>query len=144
MQTSKLDAQDLELVEAAKEVIRRRFVLGKHHIGAAVRTKSGQIYTAVHLEAYISRITVCAEAMVLGKAISDGDADFDTIVAVRHPDPEEQDQSIRVVSPCGMCRELISDYGQHVNVILPMGEEIVKCNVMELLPYKYVRSMANE
>lgn len=140
MQTSKLTAQDLELVEAAKEVIQRCYVFGRHHIGAAVRTKSGKIYSSVHLEAYIGRITVCAEAMVLGKAISEGDGDFETIVAVRHPDPTEEYQSIRVVSPCGMCRELISDYGQHVNVILPMGDDLVKCNVMELLPCKYVRS----
>lgn len=141
METSKLTTQDDELIEAAREVIKRCFVLGKHHIGAAVRTKSGKIYTSVHLEAYISRITVCAEAMVLGKAISEGDSDFDTIVAVRHPDPDEDDQSIRVVSPCGMCRELISDYGQDVQVIIPFQDEIVKCNVMELLPQKYVRSV---
>lgn len=142
MNVTTLTPQDHELIEVAKEVIRLRYVSGKHHIGAAVRTKTGEIYTAVHLEAYIGRVTVCAEAMVLGKAISEGDNDFDAIVAVRHPDPDEDDQTIRVVSPCGMCRELISDYGQDVSVILPVGEEVVKCNVMELLPEKYVRAAA--
>lgn len=36
-----------------------------------------------------------------------------------------------------MCRELISDYGKNTNVILSYNDELVKCNVMELLPEKY-------
>ncbi len=56
-------------------------------------------------------MAVCAEAVALGRAVVDlGDAGIDTIVAVRHPPPDEKDQTIKVVSPCGACRELIFDY----------------------------------
>jgi cytidine deaminase len=39
--------------------------------------------------------------------------------------------------PCGMCRELISDYGKNIDVIIPYNDKLVKCNVLELLPEKY-------
>jgi cytidine deaminase len=48
-----------------------------------------------------------------------GDDGIETIVAVRHPPPDEKDQSIRVVSPCGACRELIFDYDPKARVIVP-------------------------
>ncbi|WP_454190099.1 cytidine deaminase [Paenibacillus sp. Marseille-Q7038] len=85
-------------------------------------------------------MSVCAEAVVLGKAISEGEWDFDTIVAVRHPDlTEGAQQEIEVVSPCGFCRELISDYGPEINVILKKEDKYIKVKVSELLPEKYTR-----
>jgi len=132
-----LETRDYELIKSAENVIEKNYKFGRHHIGAALRAKSGTIYSAVHVEANIGRITVCAEAMAIGKAISEGDHQFDTIVAVAHPHPHEEKDKCWVVSPCGMCRELISDYGKDIDVILSYHGELVKCNVMELLPEKY-------
>ena len=56
-------------------------------------------------------MAVCAEAVALGQAVdAAAKLGIDTIVAVRHPAPDENDRHIAVVSPCGACRELISDY----------------------------------
>lgn len=129
--------EDKQLIKAAKDAILEYYKYGKHHIGAALRTKSGKIFTAVHLEANVGRAAVCAEAVVIGKAISEGENEFDTIVAVRHPNPDEQNQEIRVVSPCGICRELISDYGADTKVIFSDNNEVKKCVVLDLLPYKF-------
>ncbi|MDP2856605.1 MAG: cytidine deaminase [Bacillota bacterium] len=137
MRTRPLTAEDMELIEAARDCIRRLYDPNRHVVGAAVRTAGGKVYSAVHLEANVGRIAVCAEAVVLGKAISEGDRDFTTIVAVAHPDPQHADEEIKVVSPCGMCRELISDYSPGADVIIPLDGGVAKCNVMELLPVKY-------
>ncbi len=75
--------------------------------------------------------------MAIGKSISEGDHEFDTIVAVAHPQPHEDIEKCWVVAPCGMCRELISDYGKNTNIILSYNGKLVKSNVMELLPEKY-------
>ena len=65
-------------------------------------------------------MAVCAEAVALGQAITDaGETGIETIVAVRHPPPEEKDRTIAVVSPCGACRELIWDYDRNARVIVP-------------------------
>ena len=138
-----LTSHDYELINEAKRIIKLRYTYGKHHIGAAIRTKSGKVYSAVHLEAYIGRISVCAEAIVVGKAISEGDNEFDTIVSVRHPEPDEENPEIKVVAPCGMCRELISDYGTRIKVIYPKKDTIVKCDILDLLPCKYIRTISS-
>ncbi|PFO74807.1 cytidine deaminase [Bacillus cereus] len=137
LQVMPLNSEDYDLITAAEKVIEKNYKYGRHHIGSAVRTTTGNIYAAVHVEANVGRITVCGEAMAIGKSISEGDHEFDTIVAVAHPHPHEEIEKCWVVAPCGMCRELISDYGKNTNVILSYNGELVKCNVMELLPEKY-------
>jgi cytidine deaminase len=137
LKIKELNNQDYELIKAAEEVIEKNYQYGKHHIGAAVRTKSGKIHAAVHLEANVGRIAVCGEAVAIGKSISEGDYEFETIVAVAHPHPHENIEKCWVVSPCGMCRELISDYGKETQVIIPYKGNLAKCNVLELLPEKY-------
>ena len=134
-----LSADDEALVAEAREVIRLLYRYGWHHIGAAVRMRSGRVFTAVHLEANVGRVAVCAEAVALGRAIAEGERDFAAIVAVRHPHAGEADQSIRVVAPCGMCRELISDYGPATEVIYAADGEVRKSPVGDLLPAKYTR-----
>jgi len=135
--TKPLTADDWQLVEAARGIIRKLYDPNHHVVGAAVRTAGGKIFTAVHLEANVGRIAVCAEAVAMGKAISEEERDFATIVAVAHPDREHAGDEIKVVSPCGMCRELISDYSPGADVIIPLDGKPAKCNVMDLLPLKY-------
>ena len=138
-----LSADDKALIVAAQDAIQQLYRPGWHHIGAAVRLRSGRIVTAVHLEANVGRVAVCAEAIAIGRAIAEGERDFATIVAVRHPHAGESDQSIRVVAPCGMCRELISDYGPATEVIYADSGTIRKSLVGDLLPAKYTRSDGN-
>lgn len=137
-----LAPQDQELVKAAIDMIKSRYRYKKHAVGSAVRMKSGKVYTGIHLSAYVSTIDICAEPIAIGRAIIDGGHDeIDTIVAVRHPKPDEEDQTIRVVSPCGKCRELISDYGADARVILREKEtnDLITIKILDLLPYKYFR-----
>jgi len=134
------DLVDKELIEAAKDAIRRRYRQDWHTVGAAVRIISGRVYTGVHLEANVGRIAVCAEAIALGKAISEGDEEIDTLVAVYHPRPVFVYQEIRVVAPCGMCRELISDYGPSAKVIVPHDDGVATVQIAESLPGRYRRA----
>lgn len=139
MEKYQVTKEDYELIEAAKEKISSLYEDDKHHVGAAIRTSSKKVVSAVHIEAYVGRITVCAEAITIGKAIADGDKGFDTIVAVRHPYSDEINREIKVVSPCGMCRELISDYSPNCFVIIEENDEIIKVKIQELIPLKYKR-----
>ena len=111
-----LDLASSQLLEAACNLIRNRFRKGRHEIAAALRADSGNVYTAVHIEATVGRIAVCAEAIALGFAAAEGDANVSEIVAV--------DPNGTVVAPCGMCRELISDYGPEARVIVPSADSL--------------------
>ena len=119
---------DQELIAQARSLIFERFKLDYHHIGASLRTRSGRIFSAVHLEAHVGRVAVCAEAVALGMAASAGDTDVEVVVAV--------DRHGRIVPPCGMCRELLSDYAPDCRVILGEGRIV---SVGDLLPEKYQR-----
>ena len=131
---------DKELIAAASEAIKRRYRDDWQEVGAAMRTRDGRIFTGVNLDAYLGRMAVCAEGVVLGRAITDtGETGIDLIVAVRHPKPSEKDRTIAVVSPCGSCRELIFDYDRNARVIVPSANGPVIASIAELLPNKYSR-----
>ena len=136
----KLDKTDKELIAAATAAIKLRYRDDWQEVGAALRTRSGKIFTGVNLDAYLGRMAVCAEAVALGRAFVElGDEGIETIVAVRHPPPDEKDQKIRVVSPCGACRELIFDYDPKARVIVPNGAAPGVVAIADLLPNKYRR-----
>ncbi|MBI1244879.1 MAG: cytidine deaminase [Alphaproteobacteria bacterium] len=128
---------DLALAEAARAAIARLYAENRHHIGSALRTRSGRIFTAVHLDTYVGRASVCAEAVALGRAIAEGESEIEAIVSVRHPRPAEADRTIRIVSPCGICREMLADFAPGSRVIVPGEEGPVGVPVDALLPRKY-------
>lgn len=64
--------QDQTLIASAKEMIKKRYAWERHHVSAAVLTRTGEIFTAVHLEASLSRVTVCAEAWLSAKRFRKG------------------------------------------------------------------------
>ena len=135
-----LSDRDQELIIAATEAIKRRYRNDWQEVGAAFRTRDGRIYTGVNLDAYLGRMAVCAEAVALGRAITEnGETGIDTSVAVRHPEPTETDQTIAVVSPCGSCRELIWDYDRNARVIVPGERGPTVIAIGDLLPNKYRR-----
>ena len=110
-----------------------------HTIAAAIRGQDGRIWTGVHLGATVGRLSICAEAIALGRAVLEGDGSIATAVAVRHPKPDETDRALAVVSPCGACREMILDYSPDALVIMPAPDGLVKLPVRALLVLPYRR-----
>ncbi len=129
MKRTALTTADLALVEQARQIIRKRQKEDWHAVSAVLKTRSGQVFEGLHLEAYVGRIAVCAEAVAIGAAAVQGDTEIDTIVAVY--------KNEQVVSPCGMCRELIADYSPTAWVILQDEQGLFKTPVQELIPLKY-------
>jgi cytidine deaminase len=134
-----ITADDQALIETAKTLIERRYLEGRHHIASAVRGASGRIYTGLHLDTYVGRASVCAEAVALGQAMVGGETGVEAIVSVRHPRPREQHQDCKVVSPCGICREMLTDFAAGGVVILLRDGVHVRVPVEDLLPAKYRR-----
>ena len=121
-----LNGLDYELIEAAKNAIRDNYdsISWWHTVGAAVRTKSGKIYVGVNCDS-VSHGS-CAEVIAIGSAITAGEREFDTVVAVLGGENE------KILPPCGNCRQMMYSYDKSINVIV---SEDTKVNVLELLPY---------
>lgn len=134
---SKIIPQEDNLIECAKNIIDKRYKKDWHVVGCALRLKSGEIITGVNVDGNLGRTAVCAEAVALGRAITEyGSTMIDEIVAVY----KGEDGKTRIVSPCGICREMISDYSPNAKVIVPDEESAYLCvPIGELLPNKYKR-----
>ncbi len=126
-----LHKKDLQLIEAARSIIALRSKPEAHEVGAALRTRSGKLFAAVNVKANVGRVSICAEAVAIGMAASAGDTDIERIVAV--------DQKGRIISPCGMCREMISDYAPQAEVIVSGGDGMEILKVADLLPHKFCK-----
>ena len=125
-----LTEKDRELITAAREAISKNYD-GKdflHTVGAALRTKSGKIYVGVNV---YSLHGTCAEQVALGTAITNGEREFDCVVAVRGPQGEE------IIPPCGNCSQILKDYIPDCEVILSDSGDGMKIKASDLLPFSY-------
>ena len=121
-----LSQADKELIEFAADVIRKNYdnINWWHTVGAAVKAKNGNVYVGVNCDS-VSHGS-CAEVIALGAAVTAGEREFDTIVAVLGGESE------KILPPCGNCRQMMYSYDKNMKVIL---SEDTKVNVLELLKY---------
>ncbi len=129
----KLSEEDLELIEAAREAADRLHVDGVHEVAAAIRTRDKKVFTGIHIEASVGFADVCGEVAAICTAVSQGYRDFEAIVAIWG----DGKGSYELLSPCGRCREVISDFNKDTWVIVGSLEHPYKVKVSDLLPLKY-------
>jgi cytidine deaminase len=134
-----LSAADHDLIAAAHDVLLRHYKPFWHTVAAAIRGQDGRVWAGLHLGATVGRLSICAEAVALGRALLEGRGGIDTIVAVRHPKPDEADRELAVVPPCGACREMFLDHCPDALVIVHGASGLVKLSIRELLPVPYRR-----
>jgi cytidine deaminase len=127
---------DRELLEIAQSLLGRVWVHGRHEVATALRTVAGELYTGVHLEGSCRRSSICAEGVALATAragIDPGAAlAIDAVVSVQIK-PAGQ---YRIIAPCGVCRELISDYSPDARIWITGDSGILALAALDLLPYK--------
>lgn len=116
-------------MEAAARVIHSNYRHRRHTVGSALRCSSGRVYTGVNVDS--CGYGPCAEPVTIGTAISQGEREVETIVAVAGKDGNQ------VIAPCGNCRQLLADYAPEAMVILADGDELFKVRAIDLLPEAY-------
>jgi len=115
------------LIDLANEARRRAYVpYSNYRVGAALRTKTGRVYTGVNVENAAYPTTMCAERVAVFKAVSDGELEFEVISVVTDNGG----------SPCGSCRQVLAEFGLDTIVLIANGngELIKEMTVGELLP----------
>ena len=115
------------LIDLANEARRRAYVpYSKYPVGAALRTKSGRLYTGVNIENAAYPHTMCAERVAMFKAVSEGETEFEVIAVVTNNGG----------SPCGGCRQVMAEFGLDTLVLIADGQGNLQkvLTVSELLP----------
>ena len=119
-----LNQADKDLIEFAANAIKANYdnVNWWHTVGAAIRTKSGKVYVGVNCDSVSHG--ACAEVIAIGSAVTAGEREFDTIVAVLGG------ETGKILPPCGNCRQMMYLYDQNMNVIV---SEDTKVSIQDLL-----------
>ena len=95
-------------------------------VGAALLTRTGEIFTGVNVENAAYPTGTCAERVAVFKAVSDGETSFDVIAVV----------TANGGTPCGGCRQVLSEFGLDTIVLIADedGKLVQEILVKELLP----------
>jgi cytidine deaminase len=99
----------------------------RFHVGAAVMADDGRIFAAANVENASYGLSSCAERNAVFAAVFAG-ARRIVAVAIHTPTPEP-------VSPCGACRQVISEFGPDVAIVSGCDRAHVRrWTISELLP----------
>ncbi len=121
------EAERKALIDLALEARRRAYApYSNYSVGAALRTKSGKLYTGVNVENAAYGHTICAERTAVVKAVSEGEKEFEVIAVA----------TANGGTPCGACRQVLSEFGLDTLVLIAnkKGELLNEMTVADLLP----------
>jgi cytidine deaminase len=98
-----------KLIEAALAARAWAYAPYSHYrVGAALLTASGRIYEGVNVENAVYPLTMCAERVAVFRAVAEGEHDFVAIAVA----------TANGGSPCGSCRQVLSEFGRETLVLM--------------------------
>jgi cytidine deaminase len=115
------------LIDLAIEARRRAYApYSNYQVGAALRTKSGRVFTGCNVENAAYPTGMCAERVAVFKAVSEGEREFEVLAVV----------TSNGGSPCGGCRQVLAEFGLDTLVLIAAGHGrlVQETSVGGLLP----------
>ena len=101
------------------------------HVGAALLTSDGRVYTGVNVENSSYGATICAERTAFVKAISEGERSFKAIAVAGRA----KDGAWTEALPCGICRQFMYEFAPELMVITGTDKDHLNIRSLEeLLP----------
>lgn len=131
----------LSLIERAMEARKASYSpYSKYHVGAALLTENGQVFTGCNIENASFGATNCAERTAIFKAVSEGVRDFVAIAVVGGPaETSVENVFSDYAFPCGICRQVMQEFcGADFPIIVAKTmEDYQVFTLKELLPYGF-------
>ena len=109
----------------------------KFNVGAALLTKSGEVYTGCNIENAAFTPGNCAERTAFFKAVSEGEKAFYAIAVVGGPAGAED---YGFAYPCGVCRQVMMEFcdpSEFLVIVADSGGEQRKHTLEEILPFGF-------
>lgn len=116
--------------EALRATARAHAPFSGLRVGAILEADDGSLHHGANVELGSYGLTICAERAALARAVTDGHRTF-RAVAVARSDGEP-------ISPCGMCRQSLADFGLDLVVVYRGPDGIVERPLRELLPDAFI------
>jgi cytidine deaminase len=77
-------------------------------VGAALRLKSGLVVPGCNVENLSYGLTMCAERVCVGRAIEQGEKEFEAIAIVADTETP--------IVPCGACRQVLAEFAPSLRI----------------------------
>ena len=136
---------DHALIAAAREAATRAYApYSKFHVGAALRFADGSMVTGSNVENASYGLSLCAETVAVGKALSEPWRGALEAVAV-FGGPAGGDDAVAgcdpPVTPCGRCRQMLNEVaalGGSDPAVLCIGSgDVIETRLSALLPHAF-------
>ena len=138
------------LIEKAAEAAKIAYSpYSKYHVGAALLTKTGEIFTGCNVENASYGATNCAERTAFFKAVSEGFQEFEAIAIVGGPSQIICKETVEMgenpiefsdyAYPCGVCRQVMQEFCERdFRIIVAKSvEDYNEYTLGELLPFGF-------
>jgi cytidine deaminase len=114
------------LADAARIARQRAYAPYSHYkVGAALLAADGTIFMGCNIENAAYPATICAERVVVTKAVSEGQTQFAAIAVATENGG----------TPCGICRQVMFEFAPELLVLIVDDERIVaEYTLHDLLP----------
>jgi cytidine deaminase len=121
-----------QLIQAAQQAFERAYApYSNFHVGAAVLTNSGQVFTGCNVENASYGLTICAERSAIFTAVQQTPGKLGLrAVAVAN-------RAQLPCSPCGACRQVIAEFGEDVIILFQGKNGFEQSSIAELLPHTF-------
>lgn len=118
---------DQELIEMAHGARRQAYApYSEFAVGAALLGKSGKVFVGCNVENASYGLTICAERVAVGVAMTCAEREFEAIaISVKGGG-----------SPCGACRQVLNEFSPNLRVLMAdeNGKLVREMLLDQLLP----------
>lgn len=120
-----------QLLLKAEESQKTAYVpYSKFPVGVALLAHDGRVFTGCNVENASFGLTICAERVAIGKAISEGVRDFKAIAITA--------EKATPCLPCGACRQVLAEFAPDLELVFRNGDsEPWIMTLSQLLPYQF-------
>jgi len=111
----------------------KKFAYAKYsnfRVGCALMTECGKVFKGCNVENVSYGLTICAERTAYVKAVSEGYSKFSAIAV-------STDVKGRFVSPCGACRQFMSEFGDIQVILADNDKQTSRVTLSKLLPMSF-------
>ena len=103
-------------------------------VGAALLSEEGRVFSGCNIENAAYPAGLCAERAAIAGAVSAGVRNFVKIAIVGGKNGE----IIDYCPPCGICRQVLSEFcGENFEILLYDGKMVKSYRLKELLPHNF-------